>query len=321
MIDTMQQIADHLRRAQSVLLVAHVNPDADALGSTLATAIALQSLGVSVQVTFPDDPFVVPNGLKFLPRQDLLVDPADAKADVVMSMDASSADRLGRVLATARDAEVFIAVDHHASFEPLADVNLCDAGQPATGMLALDLIDVLGVELTADIATCLYAAISSDTGSFKYPATTPAAMRAGARLMETGIDFAGIARAMFDTRSQSYIALQAAVMQDLRIQRVDGLAVAVARAPKNLRDRWQVPFTYVESLIDAVRTVEGIDVAVVLKEDDQGRWRVSTRSLGRADVGAACTRVGGGGHRLAAGFTGSANADDTLADFLQALAA
>ncbi|MEI2643952.1 MAG: hypothetical protein V9G10_17020 [Candidatus Nanopelagicales bacterium] len=133
-------------------------------------------------------------------------------------MDASSADRLGRVLATARAAETFIArrTITRASSRSLMSTS-ATPGQPATGMLALDLIDVLGVELTADIATCLYAAISSDTGSFKYPATTPAAMRAGARLMETGIDFAGIARAMFDTRSQSYIALQAAVMQDLRM--------------------------------------------------------------------------------------------------------
>lgn len=317
----MQQIAERLRAADSVLLVAHVNPDADALGSTLATAIALESLGVEVQVTFPDDPFVVPNALRFLPRQDLLVDPAAAHAPLVMSMDASSPDRLGRVLPAAQDADLFIAVDHHASFEPFADINVCDAGQPATGMLALDLIDALGVELTDDIATCLYAAISSDTGSFKYPATTPEAMRAAARLMETGIDFAGIAKALFDTRSRSYIALQAEVMQDLHVEQVDGLRIAVARVARELRDHWDVPFTDVESLIDAVRTVAGVDVAVVLKEDDQGSWRVSSRSLGRADVGAACTRVGGGGHRLAAGFTGSQDADDTLARFLQALAA
>lgn len=318
---TVQEIAQRLRGAESVLLVAHVNPDADALGSTLATAIALESLGVRVRVTFPDDPFVVPNGLRFLPRQDLLVDPALADAEVVMSMDASSADRLGRVLSTAQAARAFIAVDHHASFEPFAGVNLCDATQPATGMLALDLIDALDVALTDDIATCLYAAISSDTGSFKYPATTPEAMRAGARLMESGIDFADVAKLLFDTRSRAFIGLEAAVMQDLEVSDVDGLTIAVARVPRSVRAQWDVPFTDVERLIDAVRTVDGVDVAVVLKEDDHGRWRVSSRSMGRADVGAACTRVGGGGHRLAAGFTGSGDCEDTLSSFLRALAA
>ncbi len=318
---TVQEIAAHLVGADSVLLVAHVNPDADALGSTLATAIALESRGVAVQVTFPDDPFLVPDGLKFLPRQDLLVAPDAASADVVMSMDASSPDRLGRVLPTAQDARIFIALDHHASFQPFAGVNLCDATQPATGMLALALVDALGVTLTNDIATCLYAAISSDTGSFKYPATTPESLRAAARLMETGIDFAAIAKALFDTRTREFIAIRAEAMADLEVMPVDGLTVAIARVPGSLRKKWDIPFTAVESMIDEVRTVAGVDVAVVLKQDDQGQWRVSSRSLGQADVGSVCASLGGGGHRLAGGFTGSADPDETLQSFLQALAA
>jgi phosphoesterase RecJ-like protein len=318
---SLTAIAQRLRQADSVLLVAHVNPDADALGSTLATAIALEALGIPTQVTFPDDPFVVPSGLLFLPRQDLLVAPERAQAELVMSMDASSADRLGRVLPIARAARMFMAVDHHASFEPFADLNHCDDSQPATGMLALDLIDALGVGLTGDIATCLYAAISSDTGSFKYQATTADAMRVAARLMECGIDFAAIAKALFDTRSREFIALQAAVLQNLDIRQVDGLTVAIGEVPKELRARWGIAFTDVESLIDAVRTVEGIDVAVVVKQDDAGQWRVSSRSLGRADVGAVCTTLGGGGHRLAAGFTGSQDRNETLQRFLAALAA
>ncbi len=317
----MQQIADTLRGADSVLLVAHVNPDADALGSTLATAIALESLGVRVRVTFPDDPFEVPPGLRFLPRQDLLVDPQSAQADVVMSMDASSPDRIGRLLPIGEAATSFIAIDHHASFIPFAGINVCDAGQPATGMLALDLIDALGVDLTHDIAICLYAAISSDTGSFRYPATTPAAMRAAARLMDTGIDFAGIAKAMFDTKSREFIALQSAVMADLDIRTVAGYTVAIAQVPAQARADRGIAFTEVEALIDAVRTVADVDVAVVLKQDDHGSWRVSSRSAGVADVGAVCTQVGGGGHRLAAGFTGSHDAEETLNRFLGALAA
>lgn len=320
-LTTVDDVAKHLREARSVLLAGHVNPDADALGSCLAVAIALEALGVPVRVTFPDDPFVVPAGLRFLPRLDLLVHPGDAAAELVMSMDASSADRLGRVMVVAEQASTFIAVDHHASFEPFAPLSLFDPSQPATGMIALELVDVLGVPLGEDIATCLYAAISSDTGSFKYPATTSQAMRAGARLMEAGIDFAGIARALFDTRSRSFIALQSAVLRDLEVLEVAGLTVAVARVPKSLRDQWHVDFTDVESLIDAVRTIAGIDVAVVLKQDDAGHWRVSTRSLGAADVRAVCTRVGGGGHRLAAGFTGTRDDDETLAMFTEALGA
>ncbi len=317
----MTEIAGLLSGAQNVLLVAHVNPDADALGSTLATAIALENLGVTARVSFPDDPFEVPSALRFLPRQDLLIDPSAADAPVVVSMDASSPDRIGRLLPVGENADTFVAIDHHASFVPFAGVNLCDPTQPATGLLALDLIDALGVPLDHDIATCLYAAITSDTGSFRYPATTAHAMRVAARLMETGIDFAGIAKALFDTKSREFIALQAQVMQDLEVLDVNGLTVAVARVPKAARDALGIPFTDAEALIDAVRTLAGVDVAVVLKQDDKGSWRVSTRSTGTADVGALCTGLGGGGHRLAAGFTGTGDVDETLAQLLGALAA
>lgn len=318
---TIEQIAATLRHADSVLLVAHINPDADALGSTLATGIALEQLRVPVRVTFPDDPFEVPRNLRFLPRQDLLIDPAEATADVVMSMDASSPDRIGRLLPVGQAAPVFIAIDHHASFVPFAQINLCDAAQPATGLLALDLIDALGVAVDDDIATCLYAAISSDTGSFRYSSTTPGTLRAAARLMDVGIDFAGIAKAMFDTKSAAFIALQSQVLSDLEIRDEDGLTVAVARVPRDARTAHGIEFTEVEALIDDVRTLEGVDVAVVLKQDDRGAWRVSSRSTGAVDVGAACTRVGGGGHRLAAGFTGSGDSEQTLDSFLRALAA
>lgn len=317
----MNEIAELLREARQVLLVAHVNPDADALGSTLATAIALDSLGIKARVTFPDDPFEVPTVLRFLPRLDLLVDPADAQAPVVVSMDASSPDRIGRLLPVGEAAEIFIAIDHHASFVPFAQINFCDAAQPATGILAVDLIDALGVPLDDDIATCLYAAITSDTGSFRYPATTPGSMRVAARLMETGIDFAGIAKVLFDTKSREFIALQSQVMQDLEVREVEGLSVAIARVPKSTRDVLDIPFTDAEALIDSVRTLSGVDVAVVLKQDDHGNWRVSTRSMGAADVGAICTGLGGGGHRLAAGFTGSSDAVETLDRLLGALVA
>ncbi|MGB3014861.1 MAG: bifunctional oligoribonuclease/PAP phosphatase NrnA, partial [Candidatus Nanopelagicales bacterium] len=310
-----------LSDAQRVLLVGHVNPDADALGSALATGMALRSLGRDLQVTFPDDPFEVPAGLRFLPGQDLVVAPESVvAADVVISMDASSGDRIGRLLPIGEAAQTFIAVDHHASFLPFAGINVVDAAVPATGMLALELIDELGAELTADMAVCLYAAISSDTGSFRYPATTPDTLRVAARLMETGIDFAGVARTMFDTKSMGFLALQAEAINSLELMQVGGRWVAVARIGIAERERHGVAFTAVESLIDVVRTVDEADIAVVLKQDDTGLWRVSTRSKGTVDVGSVCTSLGGGGHRMAAGFTGSRDADATLASLLVALA-
>lgn len=319
---SLTDIAERIRSATSVLLVAHVNPDADALGSSLATAMALESMGIDVQVSFPDEPFDVPIGLRFLPRQDLIVAPEDLRAtELVISMDASSGDRIGRLLAVGQSADTFIAVDHHASFVPFAPIVHADAARPATGLLALDIIDELGVDLTPDMASCLYAATSSDTGSFRFASTTPDTLRAAARLMEAGADFAGVAKALFDTKSRDFLRLQAEVMGGLEVIPAGGVDVAVVRVGREDRDRHHIAFTQVESLIDAVRTVEGVEVAVVLKEDDHGRWRVSSRSLGAVDVGRACTSQGGGGHVMAAGFTGSTDPDATLQGFLEALGA
>lgn len=314
-------IAQVLRNADSVVLVAHANPDADALGSALAMGIALESLGADVQVTFPDEPFNIPSSLSMLPRQDLIVDPDELRpAPVVLALDASSGDRLGRLLALGHAADHFIAIDHHASFDHFADLNLVEPFQPATGMLAREMIGQLGVELTPDIASCLYAAISSDTGSFRYPATTPAALRVAADLMEVGIDFAEVARYLYDSKSLAFLQLQGGVMGALEEQDLDGLRIVVGRVSRADRDAHGLAFIDVEPLIDAVRTVAGIDVAVVLKEDDHGLWRVSARSFGAVDVGRACTTLGGGGHRQAAGFTGSESAESTLDDLLVALA-
>lgn len=317
----LAQIADKIRDSETVNLLAHVNPDADSLGSALAIAMALESLGVSVRVSFPDQPFVVPSTLGFLPRQDLLVAPEDLPpADVMMAVDASSADRIGRLADVAREHGTFIAIDHHASFDHFADINYCDPRQPATGVVALALIQELGVPLTQDMAACLYAAISSDTGSFRYPATTPDTMRAAAGLMETGIDFSQISKMLFDTKSLEFLKLQAEVMSKLQVQQFEGMTIVVAHVSAEQRRRHGVHFTEIEPLIDLVRTVEGADVAVALKEDDRGHWRVSARSMGPVDVGRACTSLGGGGHRGAAGFTGSESAEQTLDELLAALA-
>lgn len=321
MIATLPTIAATLREAQTVTLIAHVNPDADSLGSALAIAMAVEAAGVKARVTFPDQPFRIPEGLAYLPRQDLLWPPDEVTdSDVVLAVDASSADRLAGALEVGRAASTFIAIDHHASFDHFADLNFVDPRQPATGMIAMALIREMGVALTRDMATCLYAAISSDTGSFRYPATTPDSLRAAAALMELGIDFSDVAKAMFDTKSLPFLKLQAEVMSNLEVQTFDGKTIAVAEVTAEQRSRHGVDFTETEALIDQVRTVEGIDVAVALKEDDRGHWRASVRSLGSVDVGRACTSLGGGGHRMAAGFTGSASATETLDDLLAALA-
>jgi phosphoesterase RecJ-like protein len=254
-----------------VLLVAHVNPDADALGSTLAVAIALETLGVDAQVSFPDDPFEVPLGLRFLPRQDLIVAPERAAG--------RRGDEHGRLLRRSDrslcsgwgEAPAFIAVDHHASFVPFAPLVHVDAGRPRRDCWPSTSSTRSAWTSPRTWPPASMRPISSDTGSFRFASTTPESMRAAARLMETGIDFAGAAKAMFDTKSRDFLGCRPRSWADLEVLTAGGRrAVAVISVSRQDRDRHGIAFTQVESLIDAVRTVEGVEVAVVLKQDDHG---------------------------------------------------
>jgi phosphoesterase RecJ-like protein len=314
-----------LRSARSALLLAHVSPDGDALGSALAVGLALEALGRAPQVSFGDDPFVVPRILGFLPGQHLLVPPStiDPHPDVVATFDASSIERLGLLRAVAEDAPEFMAVDHHASYTGFARRSLCEVGAPATAALALRLIDGLGVRLTPDIATCLYVGVLTDTGSFRYAATTPAVHEVAARLLATGIRHDEIARAIYDSAPFGYVRVLGAALDraQLDVQAAQGLGMVHTTVPLADRLAAGLGLDSVEPVIDAVRVAEEAEVAVVLKEHEDGSWRVSMRSRGRIDVSDVCIALGGGGHRYAAGYTSTDDAPSTMAAIRRALEA
>jgi bifunctional oligoribonuclease and PAP phosphatase NrnA len=179
--------------ASQVCLACHVRPDADALGSMLAVLDALCSRPggpPSVVASFGDEPFEVPAILRFLPGVEQLTAPADypAQPEVMLSFDAASIDRLGALTGPATAAGELIVLDHHASSTRFGTINLVDPAAAATAVLATDLIDRLAIPLTEQMALGLYAGLVTDTGSFKFSATTPQVHELAARLLSTGID-------------------------------------------------------------------------------------------------------------------------------------
>lgn len=289
--------------AERVLLVAHVAPDADAIGSALGVGIALVRSGRTVTVSFGDDPFALPANLEFLPGKDLLVAPdrVGIDFDVALSFDVSSAQRLGRLEPIAR-ATTLIAVDHHRTYTGFGDLHLVDVTSPATAVLALDLLDRLGLPLDDEVATCLYAGLLTDTGSFRYAAVAPATHQVAARLLATGIDHVAIARSLYENQKFEALRVQAAAVGRARLETEAIVAGALAWTVVDLADRGALPIDALEGVIDMLRSARDVEVAVVFKQEDSGRWRVSTRSKGAVDVGEACERLGGGGHRYAGGF-------------------
>lgn len=307
-----------LKDANSVLLVAHVSPDGDALGSALAVGLALRQLGISAVVSFDDGQLAVPASLSWMPGLELLVAVEDVppELDVAVSFDASSIERLGRLGPICKSAKaLFAAVDHHRSYTGYAELSLVDVTAPATAVLALEFVDRLGAELTTDIATCVYTGLTTDTGSFKFAGTTAGTHRIAARLHEADIKHDVIARAVFD--DQPFAALQllglAVAHATLYPQEVNGLGLVATWISRADRHALGLALDAAEPIINSIRSTTEAEVAVVLKEGDDGIWRVSTRSKGAVDMGAVCSALGGGGHRFAAGFTSNMSIDDTLA--------
>jgi phosphoesterase RecJ-like protein len=194
---------DVVGAAKAVVLCCHVGPDGDALGSMLGLGVALHRRGVQVIASYDDQPFAVPGRLRFLPGQELLVPPGDipARPEVVLTFDTGSIDRLGALAGPAKAAGALVVVDHHTTNTRYGTHHLIDVDAAATAVVALELVDRLGVEVDVDIATALYTGLTTDTGSFRVAATTPAVHEIAARLLRTGIAHDRIAREVFDTRT------------------------------------------------------------------------------------------------------------------------
>jgi bifunctional oligoribonuclease and PAP phosphatase NrnA len=304
-----------LDSSDQVCLACHVRPDADALGSMLALALALDGRAgrsASVVASFGDTPFAVPAILRFLPGTGLLTPPAQvpARPSVMVTLDAASSDRLGPLAASAVAAGELIVLDHHASNTGFGTVNLVDPDAAATAVLVYRLISELGIALTRDIALGLYAGLVTDTGSFKFASTTPQVHELAATLLATGIDPGAVSRHLYDTAPFGYLRMLAAALERAQLDRqaCGGLGLVWTTVTRADREAAALPLDAAESVIDEVRKTGEAEVAVVLKETDDATWEVSVRSKSKIDVGAACTALGGGGHSRAAGFSASGSA-------------
>ncbi|WBB70954.1 bifunctional oligoribonuclease/PAP phosphatase NrnA [Micromonospora sp. WMMD812] len=299
-----------------VLLICHVNPDGDALGSMLGFGLGLRRLGVRrMQATFPGPP-EVPEPFRGLPGLDLLVPAVDAypDPDLVICFDAASESRLGELVDRLDTAGVALVLDHHASNTRFGGINLVDPHAAATSVVAEQLLARLDVPLDAEIAECLYVALTTDTGSFRFEATTPAVHHMAARLLATGIRPGDISRRVFDTRPFGAVRLFGEVLGRARLEPAAaggrGLVWTWATLDDLARHE-QRPYV-LEALIDSVRCTAEADVSCVLKQTAPDQWAVSMRSKGEVDVSRVAVALGGGGHRFAAGFTGRGSAEGVV---------
>ncbi len=294
------EIVEILRGADRVLLATHTYPDGDALGSQLALGRVLESLGKRVFL-YSEEP--VGHLYDFLPGCDKLVTtlPDPGSFTCAVSVDCADPQRLGRERDRLLQIKPFIMVDHHAGHCPFGNLQWVDPGRSATGEMVYDLAMALGGEIDYEAAYCLYTALVSDTGSFKYASTTAKTLAVASDLVGRGVKPAEVSGRLFDNFSFNRLNLLRLVLESLEIHS-DG-RVALIRATREMFTRTGTVPADTENFINYPRSVGSVKVAAFIKESRDDVVSVSLRSKGReVDVAAVAGEFGGGGHRNAAGF-------------------
>ncbi len=315
----LRRAAEVLSSASEVALACHMNPDPDAIGSMLGLSSFLRSRGVQTVCSFGNDPFDPPRWAGLLPGGDDLVPPAafPKVPDILVTLDTASLDRLGSLVGRAHHAREVIWIDHHISNDGLGTIPVVDPQASSTCEMVVRLIRAMGGELTADSATCLYAGLVTDTGRFQYQAVTPETLRLAADLRALPFDHTHLVQALYDDNSVGYLRLLGTALHRVALD-VDADLTWTYLTREDLADA-EVHPAETDDMIDIVRTARESDVAAVIKQQMDGRFKVSLRSRGSTDVSAVAQRFGGGGHRLAAGYTGKAGLHETLGELTAAL--
>jgi phosphoesterase RecJ-like protein len=296
---TFAQVGQALREHQKFAILSHVRPDGDALGSQLALGLSLEKLGKTVRVWNEDGMLEKYN---FLPRAQLLTKPPSAKedVDVVVCLDTAVETRLGTPRDSIGAAKLWINIDHHPSNPGYGDLVHIDSASPATGQILFELIASEKLPLTQEIAENLYVAISTDTGSFQYPNTTARTFEIAAELTRAGVEIGRVSQLLYENYPRRRIELLRELLGTMRFEG-DG-RVACFSLSLEMATRLGVLPEDNEGLIDHLRAIHGVIVAVFFEELPDGKVRVSMRSKSeKADVCAICMKFGGGGHTLAAG--------------------
>jgi bifunctional oligoribonuclease and PAP phosphatase NrnA len=319
----MERAAELLSAAPSVALACHLNPDPDAIGSMLGMAGALRSRGAEVVCSWANDPMERPGWMALVGDVAPVVEPAafPEAPEVLVTLDAASLDRLGTLADRVARAGEVVVIDHHVTNPGFGTINVIDGLASSSAEVAYRLIRRMGLSLSAGAAAALYAGIVTDTGRFQYQAATAETLRVAADLRETGFDHAKLAQALYEDGSFAFLRVLAVALERVELVPDAGRGLVWTFITKEDLARAGASPAETDDLIDVIRTAAEADVACVVKQQEDGLFKVSLRSRGATDVGAIAAAHGGGGHRLAAGYTSDRDVAGTIEAIVAALRA
>lgn len=287
-----------LDKSEKIYIVAHKNPDGDAIGSCFALYFALKKLGKDVKVIMPK----YSDSFDFLPEIKTAVSSAlEESYDLLIAVDSSSSERLAMTEEDFNKAKQVIMLDHHEETCPYGDFRYIDPTRPAAAEIIYNFIEYLNVEIDKNIATYIYTGLMTDTGSFNYESTKPSTLYIASKLLETGIDFAYICKRLNDTIKEAKLKLIAKTIDNMEVM-FDG-KLRYSYVDYDTIEKLGLDDEDAEGMTNYLRKVEGTEIAVYVRGKSDNTAKVSLRSGGRVDVSEIAIKFGGGGHKRAAGYT------------------
>lgn len=295
--------------AETIVAVGHVRPDGDALGASLALALAAREAGKQAWVTY-SEPFATPEQFRFLDMSPYVrVADIPDRFDLLVACDTADRERLGTAQVLIEQSETVAVVDHHISNGGFGDIGYVDPTASATGEMVYRILHKLGWKLTPEVAAALYVAVVTDTGRFQYSMTTPAVHEMTAELLAAGVRPEVVGRHVYEEAPFGYLHAAGAVLGRAQLDAEKALVSSVLY-PEDLVAAG-IDLEHAEGLIDLIRLAQEAEVACLLKVVD-GATKGSLRSRGEVDVAAIAQSFGGGGHHNASGFTSTESPDRVI---------
>ena len=312
MLEKFKEAMKMVEKSNSIYIATHVSPDGDAIGSSMAMYLALKDMGKDVHVIIPSysDRFSFLEELK-----DVQTEIADSEFDLLIVVDVSSIDRIAIDNNGIDKAKKVLVIDHHQKTTIDADMMIVNSNSPAACELVYEFFEANNVTVSKEVAKYIYMGIVTDTGSFNYRNTTSKTHRIAGKLLDTGIDFTYICKMVNDTMKESRLKLIAYIIDNMETY-CDG-KVKYAKVPNSVLKELNIKDEDAEGLVNYLRCIVGVDVAVYARGLEDGTYKVSLRSNFDYDVSKIAAIFGGGGHINAAGFTVNEEIDNVKDEIIK----
>ena len=294
----MKKIAKKLKKSDNIAVFVHANPDGDAIGSIVAFSTALKNMGKKVDTFIENKPeylsFIIDDSIKLYSELDF-----DKKYDLCVALDCGDKDRMGDAAKVFDNAEFTIELDHHKTNDNYANLSYVDAIASATGEIVYELLKIMKVKITKEIAESLYIAIISDTGMFKHQNTTSKTFEIASKLVECGIDISTITHKLFYENSFVRTKCLGDVLNTLELY-LDG-KVGILYLTNEMMQKYGLKETELDGFVEYARNIKGVEIGIFIKQKTDTEYKASLRANTDTDMSKIAEKFNGGGHKGAAG--------------------